>query len=1740
MAVTLVVLTLGAQDISGTYYLKNEGTQKFLAAGSSWGTHAIVNEIGLDFVLAATSDGKYTIDSQVSNGEGKNFLNGEYMDGASTGWIFTQTGNGSYTISNGSKFLTAGSDGLVTLADDATATAAQWTLVTPADRMAMLNAATAENGVEASFLIKGATFSRNDQRNKAWVHEKSGGNETVGGPNEQRTSYGCEYWNNTFDIHQVIENVPEGVYEFTIAGYGTNGTTFIYLNDTVKSFVNTASAENFRTALEEIAAGQHRGNTTGKVAVLGTTLKMGVKRTTNSNQDWTVLDEARLTYYGAVPAEAYKTLYEKALADAQASLHAEEYAVITGSERTALEQAIAANTTIEDTKEAYKSAIALLQAAADAFKAAKADYDALTAVKTAMASFDFTAYPYATEAKKTAAEALLTAVPTSGADAQEKVEAINSAYRQVAESSAMLEAVEGATDFTSYLTNPAATQDIAAPWKIVLGAGSEGPMDIKSNEPWTDGNGNASHQYFDGGNWSGTAWDVTMQQDVQLPKGKFQLTVKSRAASELSKFVVFAGEAQTDMQHFGNSGGLFGRGWNDASVEFELTEAGTITIGVQGVTETLHSWMSFSDFRLVSFDKFESANTSGAVSVKWELSNVDDLAATALTGDESSTSLLTTSFTKGANIANVTTLTGTNADEGYEAVAYNPYFTSFTPDSRVEKATTGHDVTFGITPASGHTLKVTRISFDCVRVGTDGGAVDATVKLPGGATQQLSPVTILRNKIGANNSTGFGHNEFEMADLMVTDTGMQLVFSIYGLNGTDNENPKSMAFRNIVVEGVMDEAVFNAEHFLSDFTCKAKTGTDEAETISLFDLVKDLKNGQDTRYTTRLYAQPTDFNVTLQSALGSGYDVATFYDESINTVNVAIRAGGSKVFSFSVRFSVSNRPPKGQAVPLKRGLMALNLAHSGGSGNLVSWRARKSDSRNYKFKLYRGSTPTSQTSKVNNGNFIMGKTNFLDGSGSIGSYYKLEVYDEQSQLVETDVSGPAWDGQVQYITLQGGAPTDPTTHGATYTPNDASYCDMDGDGEYEIILKWAPSNEKDAASNGNTSPAFYSCYKLDGTRLWMLHTGQNMFNSAHTTPFVAWDLDGDGFGEFMVKTAPGAVDGEGNYVLMGNDSPTENLKSGRGKQDHGSEYLTIFDGMTGAELQTIKYHTAYADVSTEFWGDSKQNRSERYLAGIAWLDGEEANPSAIFARGYYSGCNIGAYDWDGADLTLRWLHRGTKANEGTLTYGDGMVVNLSKSVYGEGAHSFVVGDVTGDGKQEITYGSGALNSDGTTLYRTGFGHGDATHLGDFIPSRPGLEFFMAHEKSPYGVDLRDARTGEVLWRHTASGDTGRGLIAHFDSEAENAYWQASDNMAMLYDTDQNVIASNVSHGGGASLNNRIFWNGTLADDYYDKSVLEYWNPTEKGFQRMQVNGSSNYTYGNLNNGSKYNPCVLGDLLGDWREEIVNWQQNDGGDYQLVINATNYQTDYTFPHLMDDYAYRAQVVAENSVYNQPPHVSYDPRTEKTIVAETFEVNPGESKAEPYWGAIFTTYPVIIPEDAKVWSVINGINTDDADTLKLSLQVAGKVIPANRAVVFNSANPAPKFIPTALTNNATISNLYAKGYYCDSLLKDISDVRYAYEFRDGLRGPGFYRTYGQVLVKGGQACAYFGNTTQSGHDSYVVGSEYNDALRVTSGIEELQRPDAGQPSSEAIYSVQGVRLTKEPPHGIYIKGGRKYVK
>ena len=613
---------------AGTYYIKNVATGKFMAAGSSWGSHAIVDDHGFDVKLATLEEGKYTIDTQISNGGVKNFLNGEFTDGASFTWTFVATtatdGTPAFYINNGEKNLSAQEGNQDVVLQTTDNDYAKWVFVTEAERIAALANATAEAGMDATWLIKGHNIGRNDTRNNTWQGSVKPGGDV--------TNMNAEKYNTDFDVYQTIK-VPNGKYVLELQGFYRNGEIKIsapaHLNGSenlyAKAYANTVetSLPSVYADAGKVDAGSSVEGIEGKfpnsqadaskffsagaynlaldpVVVSDGTLKIGVKKVEKVAADWACFDNFRLTYYGEVNDVAvFKEAYEAALVAAKAAVSDDTYAEVVGDERTALTAAIDANSTVaEETKEAYIAATTALNEATNTFKGAKESYVALATAKAQYKDFDFAAYKYASEEKASALADALVATAKNAEEATAKASALVAAVRSIVESNALAEGVEGATNYTESIKNPNA--EALEGWTTALGEINKGAINIKTAEPFTDAEGNSTHSYFDGGSWNDNAWDVTFSQDVTLPKGKYLLTATSRASADLTSFALFAGEARAEMKHVGASGELFDRGWNDNSVEFEVTEDdAVVNLGVQGVTDKQHQWMSFTRFRLV-------------------------------------------------------------------------------------------------------------------------------------------------------------------------------------------------------------------------------------------------------------------------------------------------------------------------------------------------------------------------------------------------------------------------------------------------------------------------------------------------------------------------------------------------------------------------------------------------------------------------------------------------------------------------------------------------------------------------------------------------------------------------------------------------------------------------------------------------------------------------------------------------------------------------------------------------------------------------------------------------------------------------------------------------------------------------------------------------------------------------------------------------------------------------------------
>lgn len=576
---------------------------------------------------------------------------------------------------------------------------------------------------------------------------------------------------------------------------------------------------------------------------------------------------------------------------------------------------------------------------------------------------------------------------------------------------------------------------------------------------------------------------------------------------------------------------------------------------------------------------------------------------------------------------------------------------------------------------------------------------------------------------------------------------------------------------------------------------------------------------------------------------------------------------------------------------LTRGIVAVKQP----GGVYVGWRLFGTDPEGIAFNLYRVAGDAGPA-RVNESP-IAGATNHVDTKAdpNLPLRYFVRPIVEGKELPPSKPV-PAWDNNYLEIPIQ------PI---GDYRPGDASVADLDGDGQYEIVLHHA-SRGRDNSFAGVTGTPVFDAYKLDGTHLWRIDLGINIREGEHYTQFMVYDLDGDGRAEMVCKTADGTRDGLGK-VIGDKDKDWRTHKPGDrtdGRILDGPEFLTVFDGRTGAALKTVDYIPTRDPI--DGWGgiggnggnDSYGNRCDRFLACVAYLDG--VRPSVVMCRGVYGRTVLATWDWRNGELTSRWV----------FDSGISKPPFSDASPYsGMGGHSLSVADVDGDGRDEIVYHAIVIDDNGKGLYSTGWRHGDAMHIGDFCPDRPGLEVFTVHEneddtvrfQSP-GAAMRDARTGEAIWKHSPGIDVGGGLVADIDPRHRGC--EAWGGPGGLRDYAGNQIGPAPRSGGFA-----IWWDGDLLRELVAGSNVTKWNWETNTEDRIFATGSRPGGRG---------PNLTADLLGDWREEIL-MTAPDGKSLRLY--TTTIPTEHRLHTLMHDPQYRLSIAWQNVVYNKPPHVSF---------------------------------------------------------------------------------------------------------------------------------------------------------------------------------------------------------------------------
>jgi len=589
---------------------------------------------------------------------------------------------------------------------------------------------------------------------------------------------------------------------------------------------------------------------------------------------------------------------------------------------------------------------------------------------------------------------------------------------------------------------------------------------------------------------------------------------------------------------------------------------------------------------------------------------------------------------------------------------------------------------------------------------------------------------------------------------------------------------------------------------------------------------------------------------------------------------------------FLINFSSSLVFGQRQMETLDRGVIAVKQ-----NGQFyIGWRVLGTDPDNLAFNVYRKSG-NEKAVKIND-QIITGATNFIDT--------KANVKDNNTWFVKTVLNGTEQEASGSF-TIASESPDKqylsiPIKQKEGYVPNDVSTGDLNGDGQYDLIVHMTGKGA-DNSFKGITDPPVFQAYTLDGKFLWEINLGKNIREGAHYTQFMVYDLDGDGIAELVCKTADGTTDSGNNVVGDASKDwrDTNPNSSTYGKILKGPEYLSVFDGRTGKVITTTDYIPERGNISA--WGgkggngknDNTGNRVDRFTACIAYLDG--IHPSVVMCRGYYGRIVLAAWDFKNKKLTSRWVFD-TKNGDNPFS--------------GMGNHGLSVADVDNDGKDEIIYGSMVVDDNGKGLYTTGFRHGDALHVSDLDPDVPGLEVFGVHEieegtKGP-GVALFSAATGKVLFTDSLNEDVGRGVADNIDATRKGAqmWWSGSRN---LYDIKGNKVGE-----APKSTNFLIYWDEDTSRELLNSNYIDKYG-----------NGRLFTAEGAVsNNGTKSTPALSADILGDWREELI---LRSADNKELRIYSTTIPTSIRQYTLMHDPQYRLSIAWQNVGYNQPPHTSF---------------------------------------------------------------------------------------------------------------------------------------------------------------------------------------------------------------------------
>ena len=643
---------------------------------------------------------------------------------------------------------------------------------------------------------------------------------------------------------------------------------------------------------------------------------------------------------------------------------------------------------------------------------------------------------------------------------------------------------------------------------------------------------------------------------------------------------------------------------------------------------------------------------------------------------------------------------------------------------------------------------------------------------------------------------------------------------------------------------------------------------------------------------------------------------------------------------------------------------------SGIASALISWRLLKTDPSNVAFDIYK--SVDGETEVKLNEEPISNTTSWVDADIDVSktNVYRVTLANQAETLCDYTFTSEMAEKFYHEIRLNMNVPD----ASITYSPDDIQLGDLDGDGELEIVVKREPYDGANMGVwfNGTT---LLEAYKMDGTFLWRIDLGINIRSGSHYTSYVLYDFDGDGLCEIAFRSSEGTkfadgkiitdangkvndyrnrqTDGKGWYsgAAIARDQNDPSTATTCGLIMEGPEYISICRGYDGREITRLDNiprggegsKVSRAKYWSEYWGDDFGNRMDRFFIGVAYLDGipdettgvRVANPSLIISRGIYKNWQVWALDLKGNELVPRWKFD-------TADHSSKWLAMCS--------HCFRVADLDGDGRDEILYGSAAIDDDGSELWCSGNGHGDILHVGKFIKDRSGLQIVASFEESKdyegqgngYACQVIDARDGSMITGHgrnlpVDASDVGRCIVADVDPDSPDFEYWSSTQEGMFSCNGTGLVSTTYPTGiaNGVMYNVAIYWSGQSTREMYDRTCIVSYkdNPdVNKTNKKRLLSFKDAYGTNDGNHGTKYNPCYYGDFLGDYREEVILGSSDNKSIY---IFSTNHPTTHRLPHLMTDHNYDMSQAMQNMGYNQGTNLGYYVGAETLKTSETEE-------------------------------------------------------------------------------------------------------------------------------------------------------------------------------------------------------------